>query len=548
MGLGAVRSTLARQFGALGTPFRIIVGIFVCLVIGIALFWLCNEIIYYYLAKSYVDELADSYNLNRGFTNGLLWASFAAVVALSGWMFSFSKRKRYAGYAGLLTLVIAHSVAIGMADRNFRTSGRAEKCYVLSRDSVKILNRVGVDPDTGRECRLLTPVMAEKIDLYKTGRRPTRIVANDPSFFSEISGEPVVWYSADKAGAIEMFDLMGYHPQTGIELIPVNRDIVETWNSQRAKIVHRIPKRVDPNAFAFFDPLTGVAKVWFWKSDFGEYEFYDGPGFQPRAGDALQIITRETIAEWKRSVELAVAKKKVEQEKVEKEARELAERERLERQGKADAEQKARDAELATAKAKQQAGDDCDRLATNPTDSRRAAEGVPFDQLKGLADQALEACGRATQLFPNEPRYLYQLGRATQFKDRKRAFEIFTSLVAIRYPAAYDNLGGMQLYDRKDLPAAISTFSQGAALGDADSIVSLADLVDKGHYGQQNPYQTKWSLLNKAAQLNHAGAQRAVAAEKARVENAEIEQENQREATRRAGEIFGAIVGGMVRR
>jgi hypothetical protein len=559
MGLSAVRSTLASRFGALGTPFRIIISLAVCLVVGIALLWLCNEIIYFYLAKSYVDELADSYNLNRGFTTALLWVSFVAVAAFSGLTFSFTKRRRYAGLAGLLFLVVAHSIAIGLADRNFRGDGRADKCFVLSRDSVKILNHTGIDPETGRECRALTPVMAEKIELYKTGRRPTRITSNDQSFFSQISGEPIAWYAADKGGAIEMFDLMGFHPQSGVELVPVNRQVVDTWISQRATIVRRIPVRIDPDKYAFFDPLTGNAKVWSWRSASGDYEFYDGPGFQPRTGEALQPITRDVIADWQKAVEQAAAKKKADQdasdakkkadeEQADRTARELAERARMEQQARADAEQKARDVETAAAKQRQQAGSDCDRLAANPTDGRRASEGTPFDQLKPVADQAIEACSRATQLFPDEQRYLYQLGRATQFRDRKRAFEIFTALVAQRYPAAYDNLGGMYQYDRKDMATAIATFTQGAALGDADSIVSLADLVDKGLYGQQNPYQTKWSLLNKAAQLNHAGAQRAVAAEKARVDNAEVEQENQREAQRRAGEIFGAIVGGMVRR
>ena len=48
------------------------------------------------------------------------------------------------------------------------------------------------------------------------------------------------------------------------------------------------------------------------------------------------------------------------------------------------------------------------------------------------------------------------------------------------------------------------------------------------------PVSNKWSLLTNAAQLNHAGAQRALAAEKARLEALERDQEN----ARRAAEIF----------
>jgi hypothetical protein len=555
MGSSEFQSKLARHFHALGTPTKFIALAFVMVVGGVILFWVCNQIVYWYLAKSYSDELADAYNLNRGFSSALLWASFAAVVGLSGLTFSFSKRKRYAGYAGLLTLLIGHSIVLGMADKNFRTSGQAEKCYVLTRDNIKIMNRIGVDPETGRECRALTPAIAEKIDLYKTGKRPALIASNDHTFFSPLSGEPVAWFAANSAGAIEMFDLMGYHPQSGVELSAVTRDVVEAWKLQRERVVKRVPKSVDVDKYPPFDALTGVAQVWYWRSEKGDYEFYDGPGYHPRAGDALQPITREVLSKWRAAVEDAATAKRAAQEMAEADARARAEKERQEASARAEKErqesiarvqeeQRIRDAQAAVLRAKQQAGNDCDRLAANPTDSRRTTDGVPFEQLKGTADQALDVCARAAQLFPDEQRYLYQLGRATQFKDRKRAFEIFSTLVSQRYPAAYDNLGGMYLYDKKDTSSAIKIFAQGVALGDADSMVSLADLVDKGVYAQQNPYETKWSLLGKAADLNHSGAQRAVASERARISSAQMEQEN----ARRAAEIFGTIVGGMIRR
>ena len=198
---------------------------------------------------------------------------------------------------------------------------------------------------------------------------------------------------------------------------------------------------------------------------------------------------------------------------------------------------------IEVAKQKQLAGTECDRLATNPTDAKRVADGVPFDQLKGIADQAIEACTRATQVYPDEKRYLYQLGRATYFKDKKRASEIFSTLVTARYAAAFDNLGSYLLYDKKDMPNAIAIFKQGIALGDADSMVTLADLMDKGS-AAQTPSLNKWALLNSAAQLNHSGAQKAVAKEKARLEA----EDASREAARQAGEIFGTILTGGARR
>jgi hypothetical protein len=129
-----------------------------------------------------------------------------------------------------------------------------------------------------------------------------------------------------------------------------------------------------------------------------------------------------------------------------------AERKRKEQEQEAAARQAAIDAKnLADRQAaeelqkQQQAGLDCDRLATNPTDIRRKAEGAPFDVLRGQADQAIDACGKAVQQFPAELRYQYQLGRAYQFRDRKKAFDILDMLVKANYPAAFYNLGGMYL-------------------------------------------------------------------------------------------------------
>jgi len=543
MDLESVRTAASRRLNGLSNPLRILVIGILCLVVGIVLLWLFNQVFYYYLARSYVDEIADSFNLNRGFASALLWVSFALVVIFSGWAFSLSKNRRNLGYAGLLVLLVAHSVAIGMADKKFKSNGVAEKCFVMERNNVKIMNRVGIDPDTGRECRALTPVMAEKIELYRTGKRPTRITSNSPAFFSAISGEPVVWYAMDKGGTVELYDLMGYHPQTAEELRPVTPQVVETWKEQNDRTAKRIPVRIDPKVYAFFDPMTGAARVWFWHNQSGEWEFYDGPGFHARTGEPLKLINRDVIAEWNAALEAAEAKKKADAERTAREARERAAAADREARERAAAEQRAREAELEAEKQKQLVGADCDRLATNPTDSRRAADGVPFDQLKSIADQAIEACTRATQLYPDEKRYLYQLGRATYFKDKKRASEIFAALVSARYVAAYDNLGSYLLYDKKDMPNAIAVFKQGVALGDADSMVTLADLMDKG-YVSQTPSLNKWALLNSAAQLNHSGAQRAVAKEKARLEA----EDNSREAARQAGEIFKDILLGGVRR
>jgi hypothetical protein len=466
-------------------------------------------------------------------------------VILAGYCFSFSKQKRRIGYTGLLALVIGHSLLLGRIDANFRKNGVAERCYVITRTSIKTLNRVGIDPETGRECRPVTPQIVEKIEEYKSGHRPKQITLSDPTFFDPTTGEPVVWYSKNDRGQIELFDLMGFHPQTGEELIPITREVVQGWKEQTAKVVRRVPLRIDdPEKFGFFDPTTGAAKVWYWQNGNGQYEFYDGPGFHPRAGDQFKLVTKDVIADWRQQQEAIAAKKRAEQEQREKEARERAEREAQQAREAAERERQAREIAAEAERQRLQSGNDCDRLAANPTDVKRTTEGVSFDLLKRQADQAYDACMRAVANLPSELRYQYQLGRAAQFKDKKQAFDIFSRLVQANYAAAFDNLGGMYLWERKDATTAIALFRRGSALNDADSMVSLVDLIDKGLVPTPNPVETKLALLHRAAELGHPGAQRGYEVEMQKANQERINQVNQQQMM----QLFGAFVQGVARR
>lgn len=541
-------SIQGERFRKLASPIKIVILVIATFAVAAIVFWLFNQIFYYYIARSYAEELADAYDLNRGFTGAVVWASFAAVVVFAGLAFSFSKRKRWIGSAGILALLIGHSIAIGNVTRNFERKGTSARCYVLTRDSVKILNRLGVDPETGRECRPLTPAMVERIDLYKTGKRPLLITRNDPAFFSPLSGEPILWFAKRSDGRIELYDLMGFHPETGEELQPVTKNVAVLWKTQNEKIAKRAPSRIDPEKYPLFDPVSGRARVWFWRDEAGNYEFYDGPGFQPRTGDPLQIISKESISAWRDAVAAAAIKRRSEQQRIEKEAREKEARDDQERRDRAEAARAIAKAEAEAAQEQMQSANDCDLLAANPTDIRKKAEGVPFDTLKIQADKAFEACTQAVRVFPNELRFQYQLGRSAQFKDKRAAFAILTALVNARYPAAFDNLGGIYLYERKDIPKAIQLFKMGSSLGDTDSMVSLADLYDRGLVGASDPYSAKWELLNRAAGLGHAGAQRAIAAERDRVQKDANDQQMQQEAARNAAVIFGTILQNVGRR
>lgn len=276
-----------------------------------------------------------------------------------------------------------------------------------------------------------------------------------------------------------------------------------------------------------FDPISGTALLWFWRKDDAEYEFFDGEGYHPRVGERLKRFTRDEV----RIYEIEIARKeralreqqeKLDRERRDRDARDRAAKEELAR--KLEADRREREEQAARAS---EAGRKCDSLAANPNDRNKVGEGVGFGILKSQSSEAIQACELAVKQNPDQLRFKYQLARALQFTDRPRAFQIHQELTARRYPAAYDNLGWMFYQDRKDPNQAIAMFRAGIQAGDADSLVSLADMIDRGHVVPNSPAETKIELCRRAADFGHAAAAHCYQQEVAKEEQAAKDRETQ---------------------
>ena len=92
--IGRVRSVASETLVRLNIVVQIVIVVLACLIVGGLIFWLCNELVYYFVARGYAEELADAYDLNPGVAKAVLWASFAAIVVLAGYSLSLSKQKR----------------------------------------------------------------------------------------------------------------------------------------------------------------------------------------------------------------------------------------------------------------------------------------------------------------------------------------------------------------------------------------------------------------------------------------------------------------------
>jgi TPR repeat protein len=85
-------------------------------------------------------------------------------------------------------------------------------------------------------------------------------------------------------------------------------------------------------------------------------------------------------------------------------------------------------------------------------------------------------------------------------------------LVKLSYPAAFDNAGSLLLNDPKCrqhcINEAVKLFQKGAALGDPDAMMSLADQINNGQ-----ATGNMIALYQRAAKLGHPRAKMALEAE-----------------------------------
>jgi len=605
---------------------RFAIALVTAILVSVLLLWLIEKFSFYYLTRSYVDEVAQVLDLNPHLANVLVLATFVATIFFAKYFYSFSSTRRFVGVAGVAALLIGHSLVLwyGTKDKPFDRHGNAIKCYVLTRDGqVSYGEHAGVDPSTGRQCRSVTPEMLERLQKYAAGKRPQAIATPSPVFFDPRSGEPIVWYSKDKENVLEIFDLMGFHPATGEELLPVTREVAEKWNEQVEERGRHIPRLIaDPEKYVFFDPLNGQARAWFWLGANNRYEFYDSPGFQPQTGDKLQLVTRDIVNEWKdtqknptkavrapnrvqivsdtvffdpvsgsqklwywrrgngdfeffdgpgfqpqngellqsftkeafiqyqKEVNEKTNQLKAEQERIEAEQKAKQEAEaaqRVAQQQRALIEQQKREEE---ARRLSEAAHRCDALAANPSDAHRIGDGVLYAALKVQSAEAVEACEIAVTQSPNELRFQYQLARALEqagdnqahTRNRQKALEIHQRLVKAGYAAAFDNLASLYRLDRKDLATAVALWRKGIDLGDSDSMLMLADLIEKERVMPQGPNETPIELYKRAADLGNENGARAYQAELAKARQIQQQQIQQLQQQQMMLQFMGTVL------
>jgi len=97
-------------------------------------------------------------------------------------------------------------------------------------------------------------------------------------------------------------------------------------------------------------------------------------------------------------------------------------------------------------------------------------------------------------------------------------------------------------WDRKDLTRAAALFRQGAQLDDTDSMLSLADMIERGEAVALNINETPVALHCRAAQLGNQSAVRACQEEAGKQERTQQERATQLEQQRMMLEFLGRVI------
>jgi len=110
--LRQIRDAIAGLFSFKTNPWRSLVVLGVCLVALFIAVWIFDKIFVYFLARSYVQQVADVFDLNKHLAQAIVYLTFVAIVFVGGLTLSLSKQKRLIGIAAIVALLTGHSLIL----------------------------------------------------------------------------------------------------------------------------------------------------------------------------------------------------------------------------------------------------------------------------------------------------------------------------------------------------------------------------------------------------------------------------------------------------
>ncbi len=155
---------------------------------------------------------------------------------------------------------------------------------------------------------------------------------------------------------------------------------------------------------------------------------------------------------------------------------------------------------------------ECDRLAAHPFDPDAKSEGVPYASLK--ANDVIEACQQAIDMFPDEARFYSQLTRGLHKAGKlKKAVEVTRKGAELGSGHSMAFLAVMYQQGQavpKDQAKALEWFEKAAAAGNPAAMVFAAAMYRDGA-GTTQDYSKAAAYYQQAADLEVAEAMTSLA-------------------------------------
>jgi hypothetical protein len=138
------------------------------------------------------------------------------------------------GLALALGTLFLVGVAAWWQTRHFNFDAHDRPVVYLSfrRDGVHKSYSPGVDQVTGRAKESVT--LERVVWLTDLARQPARAVdpAVERNWFDANTGDPNLWYAQTGSNEWQFFNRPMFHPQLGVELLPVSREVMARWQAE----------------------------------------------------------------------------------------------------------------------------------------------------------------------------------------------------------------------------------------------------------------------------------------------------------------------------
>jgi hypothetical protein len=118
------------------------------------------------------------------------------------------------------------------------------------------------------------------------GHKPfLRAVLGSEVCYNQRTGQPLKWYVVQPGGQITLYDSPGYDA-SGTAKRPVTQQLCRGIEAQKRGVKPKLITE-DARLVKFFDEVSGLPRVWYYKPTSGEFELFDAEGIHPNVGEAL---------------------------------------------------------------------------------------------------------------------------------------------------------------------------------------------------------------------------------------------------------------------